>query len=98
MIFRGAVAALLCVRGALALDDGFKLPGLYFSAWNHYGGSISDALLRECADAMVASGLRDAGYSGINLGQCPCDDVDVLAAIRLVLTKRASPRSSFLLR
>ena len=65
-----AVAAAIiagAARPAAALDNGFGLPGLYWSSWNHFGGSISDELLRSCADAMVESGLRDAGYSGINL-------------------------------
>ena len=33
-----------------------------WSTWNTFGGSVSDALLRESADAMVSTGLRDAGY------------------------------------
>ena len=28
---------------------------------------MSDELLRECADAIVSSGLRDAGYVYVNL-------------------------------
>ena len=59
--------AALSVAPASALNNGFVLPGLYWSTWNHFGGAIGDALLRECADAMVSSGLRDAGYLGINL-------------------------------
>jgi hypothetical protein len=61
------VVALATANLGSSLDNGFRLPGLFWSSWNHFQGSISDALLRECADAMVASGLRDAGYLGINL-------------------------------
>jgi hypothetical protein len=66
-----ALVLALGAAAAAALDNGFVLPGLYWSSWNHFQGSISDALLRECADAMVASGLRDAGYRGINLDVSP---------------------------
>lgn len=59
--------AALAARGALALDNGFTLPALAWSSWNHYQGDVSDSLLRAAADAMVSSGLRDAGYTSINL-------------------------------
>lgn len=32
------------------------------SSWNHFQGAVSDALLRECADALVSSGLAQLGY------------------------------------
>ncbi len=44
-----------------SLNNGFTLPSLSWSSWNHFQGSISDSLMRECADAVVSSGLRDAG-------------------------------------
>jgi hypothetical protein len=67
LALRALALAALARELATALDNGFVLPGLYWSTWNHFGGGIGDALLRECADAMVSSGLRDAGYRGINL-------------------------------
>ncbi len=51
-----------------ALDNGVGLtPAMGFSTWNTFGGSVSDALLRESADAMVSNGLLDAGYQYLNL-------------------------------
>ena len=35
--------------------------------WNHYHRDISDALVRAQADALVASGMRDAGYVYVNI-------------------------------
>ena len=35
-----------------------------FNTWNTFGPDISDAMIRETADAMVEKGLRDAGYTG----------------------------------
>ena len=63
-----ATLLILClVRGGVALDNGIQLPAMGWSSWNHFGGSVSDALLRECADAIVSSGLAAAGYSYVNL-------------------------------
>lgn len=38
-----------------------------WSSWNHFHIDISEKLIREQADAMVASGMKDAGYSFINI-------------------------------
>ena len=35
--------------------------------YNAYGLEVTDALIRQTADAMVASGLRDAGYVYVNI-------------------------------
>jgi len=72
LALRALALAALAHELATALDNGFVLPGLYWSTWNHFGGSIGDTLLRECADAIVSSGLRDAGYRGINLDDGAC--------------------------
>jgi alpha-galactosidase len=42
-------------------------PPMGWSTWNHYQHDISDALVRAQADAMVASGMRDAGYIYVNI-------------------------------
>jgi alpha-galactosidase len=34
-----------------------------WNSWNKFGGSINDAVVREMADAIVANGMKDAGYS-----------------------------------
>lgn len=38
-------------------------PPLGWNTWNTFGANINEQLIIEAADAMVASGLRDAGYS-----------------------------------
>jgi len=38
-----------------------------WNSWNHFAAKIDDATVRAQADAMVASGLRDAGYRYINI-------------------------------
>ncbi len=42
-------------------------PPMGWNSWNHFAARIDDATVRAQADAMVASGLRDAGYRYINI-------------------------------
>ena len=42
-------------------------PPMGWSTWNHYAHAINDKLIREQADAMVASGMRDAGYVYVHI-------------------------------
>src|SRR5690348_6195887 len=37
-------------------------PPMGWNSWNVFGRNISEAVIRETADAMVSSGLKDAGY------------------------------------
>ncbi|HYK82285.1 MAG TPA: glycoside hydrolase family 27 protein [Gemmatimonadales bacterium] len=54
-----------------ALDNGLaRTPPMGWNSWNHFGCDVSDRLLRETADAMVASGLRDAGYRYVVIDDC----------------------------
>ncbi len=47
-----------------------KTPPMGWNSWNKFGCNVSDALIREMADAMVASGMRDAGYTYVNIDDC----------------------------
>jgi alpha-galactosidase len=38
-----------------------------WNSWDHFAGKVTDADVRSAADAMVASGMRDAGYVYINV-------------------------------
>src|SRR3546814_7452387 len=38
-----------------------------WSSWNRFGDKIDDATVRAMADALVATGLRDAGYLYVNI-------------------------------
>ena len=38
-----------------------------WNSWNHFGDKVNDADIRAAADAMVASGMRDAGYVYVNI-------------------------------
>ncbi|NUT93735.1 MAG: glycoside hydrolase family 27 protein [Saccharothrix sp.] len=41
-----------------------------WNTWNRFGCDIGDKMVREMADVMVASGMRDAGYTYLNLDDC----------------------------
>jgi alpha-galactosidase len=64
-----AVACFLTVtEGLFALENGLaRTPPMGWNSWNIFGGSIDEARIREIADAMVSSGMRDAGYIYLNL-------------------------------
>jgi len=42
-------------------------PPMGWNSWNHFNKQIDDATIRAQADAMVASGMRDAGYVYVNI-------------------------------
>ena len=45
-------------------------PPMGWNSWNHFACNVSEALIRETADAMVASGMRDAGYKYVVIDDC----------------------------
>lgn len=42
-------------------------PPMGWNSWNHFGSEVTDADVRAAADALVASGMRDAGYVYVNI-------------------------------
>ncbi len=44
-----------------------RTPLMGWSSWNTYALNISEQLIKEQADAMVSTGLKDAGYKFINI-------------------------------
>ncbi len=49
-------------------DNGLaRTPPMGWSSWNHFQTQIDDATIRSIADALVATGMRDAGYVHVNI-------------------------------
>jgi alpha-galactosidase len=49
-------------------DNGLaRTPPMGWSSWNKFGEEIDDKTVREIADALVKTGLRDAGYVYVNI-------------------------------
>ncbi|RAO27307.1 Alpha-galactosidase [Micromonospora saelicesensis] len=75
-----ALAAGVLLAGALvglraptaqALDNGVaRTPPMGWNSWNSFGCNINEALIRQTADAIVSSGMRDLGYNYVVVDDC----------------------------
>lgn len=80
-----AVVAVIAVLAAVACapqqegrigGDGPAIPGLAevppmgWNSWNTFGCRITEQIIRAQADALVSSGLRDAGYKYVIVDDC----------------------------
>ncbi len=62
--------------------DGLALtPPMGWNSWNKFACNVDEKLIREVADAMVSSGMKDAGYTYINIDDCWHGDRDSLGFI-----------------
>ena len=62
---------ILAAIPAAALDNGLgKTPPMGWNSWNKFACDVSEKLIRETADAMVASGMKDAGYKYVVIDDC----------------------------
>jgi alpha-galactosidase len=54
-----------------ALDNGLaRTPPMGWNSWNKFGCNVNENLLRGMADALVTSGLKDAGYQYLVVDDC----------------------------
>jgi len=64
-------AATLAPGAAQALENGVaRTPPMGWNSWNTFGCNISESLIRQMADAMASSGMRDAGYQYVVVDDC----------------------------
>ena len=59
--------------GSTNADEKPKLaltPPMGWNSWNKFGCNIDEELIKEIADAMVESGMRDVGYIYVNIDDC----------------------------
>jgi alpha-galactosidase len=70
----GALAAPAFAHDTLKLDEPkppvAPTPPMGWNSWNKFGCNINEALVRQQADAMVATGMKDAGYRYIVIDDC----------------------------
>jgi alpha-galactosidase len=53
---------------AIAQKDGLATrPPMGWNSWNHFHRQVDDGIIRAQAEAMVSSGMRDAGYLYVNI-------------------------------
>ncbi|MGE5359382.1 MAG: glycoside hydrolase family 27 protein, partial [Bacteroidales bacterium] len=54
----------------VAWMDLAKTPPMGWNSWNQFGCNVSEQLIRESADAMVNSGMKEAGYQYVVIDDC----------------------------
>ena len=70
-IFPIAIVLMFAVVPAHALDNGLaRTPPMGWNSWNRFGCNVSEKLIKETADALVTSGMRDAGYEYLVIDDC----------------------------
>ena len=64
-------AVLLAAAPTLAGAEGLALtPPMGWNSWNKFGCDVSEKLIRDTADALVSTGMKDAGYQYLVIDDC----------------------------
>lgn len=64
---------ILCITAKLFSQDFNSLaltPPMGWNSWNYFGCNVSESLIKQMAEAMVSSGMKDAGYQYIVIDDC----------------------------
>ena len=67
------LAGLVLISGSLYAQkfEGLALtPPMGWNSWNTFACNVDEALIREMTDAVVSSGMKDAGYTYIVIDDC----------------------------
>src|SRR3984957_15362647 len=56
-----------CYPAVAQHDSLAARPPMGWNSWNHFRNKVDDAAVRAQAEAMVSSGMRDAGYTYVNI-------------------------------
>ncbi len=67
---------------AQKFEDLAHTPPMGWNSWNYFACNVSEELIRETADAIVSSGLKDAGYIYVNIDDCWHGERDRLGFIQ----------------
>ena len=76
--------SLICALSAFSQKfEGLALtPPMGWNSWNKFGCDVDEQLIRETADAMVATGMKASGYQYIVIDDCWHGERDSLGFIR----------------
>ena len=84
------VMAIAASGGDATATDGLALtPPMGWNSWNAFHCEVSEKVVRDAADALVSSGMRDAGYQYVVVDDCWQGERD--AAGRLAADKERFP-------
>ncbi|PYV73085.1 MAG: alpha-galactosidase [Acidobacteria bacterium] len=71
-----------CFLGAAGAQEKLAAtPPMGWNSWNHFAERIDDKMVRETADALVSTGLKDAGYIYLNIDDTWEGDRDATGVI-----------------
>jgi alpha-galactosidase len=71
LVAAAGAATVLRTSDAQALENGVaRTPPMGWNSWNTFGCNINETLIRQMTDAMVSSGMRDAGYQYVVVDDC----------------------------
>jgi alpha-galactosidase len=62
-----AVLALTSISAMAQAPSNAQTPPMGWNSWNYFAGKVTDKNIRDSADQIVASGMKDAGYSYVNI-------------------------------
>jgi len=82
----GALALSLVwsgVANAQKFEGLAETPPMGWNSWNQFDCDIDEQLVKETADALVSTGLRDAGFVYVSLDDCWHGDATLMALSNL---------------
>jgi alpha-galactosidase len=69
-MFLAVIFTLGSLAPALDHEPLASTPPMGWNSWNKFGCDVSEDLIRQVADAMVTSGMKDAGYQYVVIDDC----------------------------
>ncbi|MCU7729370.1 RICIN domain-containing protein [Actinoplanes sp. KI2] len=71
LLLAAGALSVVSAPAALALENGVaRTPPMGWNSWNTFGCNINETLIRQMADAIVSSGMRDLGYQYVVVDDC----------------------------
>jgi alpha-galactosidase len=68
------LSIVLLMISAMSFAQKFEnlapVPPMGWNSWNKFGCNVNEKMLREVADAMVSTGMKDAGYNYLVVDDC----------------------------
>jgi alpha-galactosidase len=64
------IAAPGAPAGDLTFKDLAKTPPMGWNSWNKFACNVSEKLIKETADALASTGMKDAGYEYLVIDDC----------------------------
>lgn len=80
-IFAIIVMASASLLYAQKFEQLAKTPPMGWNSWNTFACDVNEDIVRKAADAMVRSGMKDAGYIYVNIDDCWHGERDSLGFI-----------------